>query len=64
MDPTDSLPLRQLITLGIAGHPRLGGCRSLTGPGPKLHPITLTEVQLFGRHPIQSPGQPTQAYHQ
>ncbi len=33
LNPTDSLPLHQLITLGIAGHLGLGDCRPPTGPG-------------------------------
>ncbi len=33
LNPTESLPLRQLITLGIAGHLGLGDCRPPTGLG-------------------------------
>ena len=39
----DSLPLRQRIPLGLAGHLGLGDCMPSIGPGPRLglYPIFL-----------------------
>ena len=52
LNPTDSLQIRQLITLGIASYLGLGDCRTPTGLGLMSTPSQYAAVCISSSHNI------------